>query len=104
MWFTPPSWKRKVAAAMKAKGISRAELSRRVGVSDAAITQLLRPSSPQSRLVPDINRVLGMTPPTQSDGEIDEALAEFLELWEKLDSDARKILLGMAGVAARSKG
>lgn len=62
MWNVSEKWKRDVQEAMLEKGISRAELSRRVRVSDAAITILFRESTKQSRLVPAINRALGLTP------------------------------------------
>jgi AraC-like DNA-binding protein len=103
MWHASDAWKRDVQDAMADQKISRAELSRRVGVSDAAITQLFKADTEQSRLVPAINRVLGMPPPTQTSGEVDGDLAELIEIWKRLDEAARKVLLDMAGVAARSK-
>lgn len=100
-WIASEKWKREVQHAMKEQGISRAELSRRVRVSDAAITQLFRPSTPTSRLVPLINRALGLTAPTQSSGEHDSNMAALQELWPDLNDDERKALVVMAGVARR---
>jgi transcriptional regulator with XRE-family HTH domain len=104
MWTTSPAWKRQVTEAMEAAGVTRAELSRRVGVSDAAITQLFSTKTKQSRLVPDINRVLGLTPPVQTSGESDEELAELIDIWRELSSEERKVLWGTARVLRRSKG
>jgi SpoVK/Ycf46/Vps4 family AAA+-type ATPase len=103
MWVASSTWKREVQEAMVEKGISRAALSRMVHVSDAAITILFKASTKQSRLVPAINRALGLTPPTQSSGEHDEMLAELHAVWDDLDLDARKAILVMAGVARRSR-
>jgi ribosome-binding protein aMBF1 (putative translation factor) len=103
MWVVSPTWKREVQDAMASKGISRAELSRLINVSDAAITILFRPSTKQSRLVPAINRALGLTPPTQSSGEADGQLTELHEIWPDLDDEARRALLVMAGVARRAR-
>lgn len=104
LWNTPPEWKNQVLVAMEVKRISRADLSRLVGVSDAAITQLFRATTKQSRLVPDINRAVGMTPPSQSNGETDGELAELIEIWKQLDPEERKVLWGTARVLRRTKG
>jgi lambda repressor-like predicted transcriptional regulator len=103
MWNTPPEWKRLVLSAMEQQGVTRAELSRRVGVSDSAITVLFRPTTAQSRLVPQIHEVLGMSPPVQSTGEADDDMAELVKLWKDLDKAERKALLGMVGVLRRTR-
>lgn len=103
MWLATPEWKHQVSLAMEAAKVTRAELARRVDVSDAAITQLFRPSTKQSRLVPEINRVLGITPPTQSTGETDGELAELIDIWRQLDPEERKVLWGTARVLRRSR-
>ena len=105
MWQTGRDWKQRVQDAMKAQGISRAELSRRIGVSDAAITQLF--DGTQSKLVPKINRVLGFTPPYQSSGDFNPELAELIEIMEQLDqADRDEVLryaLGTARLVSRKK-
>lgn len=103
MWHVSAEWKHQALEAMKAESISRAELARRVGVSDAAITQLFSTRTKQSRLVPAIHAVLGWTPPVQSGGEIDSELAELIDLWGRMDDKARKAILGTAGVLAKPK-
>lgn len=103
MWLASPDWKRDVLAAMEAQGISRAELSRRVKVSDAAITILFKPTTRQSRLVPAVNRVLGLTAPKQNSGEIDELRAELDTHWQEIDDEARSTLLHMARQLARNR-
>ncbi len=102
MWLATLEWKLQVTAAMKAAEVTRAELARRIGVSDAAITQLFRPTTKQSRLVPEINRVLGITPPTQSTGDTDGELAELIDIWRDLGPEERKVLWGTARVLRRS--
>lgn len=82
--------------AMDAQGVTRAELARLVGVSDAAITQLFRQSTKQSRLVPAINRVLGLPPPTQHLGIVDALRAELEQLWPGLSVSDRELLIETA--------
>jgi hypothetical protein len=103
MWQAPQSWKDEALAAMATKGITRAELSRRIGVSDAAITILFRAETRTSRLVPAINRVLGLTAPVQSTGDADELRAELEQHWKELDDDDRRALTDLAKKLARTK-
>lgn len=101
MWLTPPEWKADVLRAMEKLGISRAELSRRVQVTDAAITILFRKTTKQSRLVPAINRVLKLTAPTQNTGEVDELRARLDDSWANLDDEARRMVSDLAEKLAR---
>lgn len=104
MWQATPEWKQLVLETMRDRGVTRAELSRRVEVSDAAITILFRPDTQMSRLVPRINEVLGISAPVQLIGDVvDEDLEELQALWKRLGKDDRKTLTDMAGVLARRR-
>lgn len=105
IWQTGRDWKTRVRLEMERQGISRAEMSRRVGVSDAAITQLF--DGTQSKLVPKINRVLGLTPPYQSSGDYNPELVELIEIMDQLEpADREEVIryaLGTARIVARKK-
>lgn len=96
MWPTPETWKERVLVLMQERGINRAELSRRIKVSDAAITQLFRSSTRTSRLVPHINEVVGLPPPAMTPLVTDEYRQGLDSVWPELGEDDRKLLLDMA--------
>lgn len=103
MWPATQEWKNKVLKLMRDKGISRAELSRRAGVSDAAITVLFRSTTKTSRLVPVVNGAVGLPPPAMTPVDLDERRAELDALWPSLSEDDRKLLLDTARKFATSK-
>ena len=111
-WPVTPEWRAHVLEVMAARGVSKAELSRRIGVSDAAITLLLPERAgarvpKSSALVPAIHRVLGIAVPVapQISTEIDAVRAELDAAWPSLSEDDRRMLLDVARrlSAARSK-
>lgn len=102
-WPTDARWKADVLRLMAELQISRAELARRVGVSDAAITQLFRSEQQSSRLVPAINRVIGMPPPALVGVDVDAVRAELDAEWQTLDDASRQLVLDVAKKLARTK-
>lgn len=87
-WPVDAKWKAEVRAAMKAAGISNSEMGRRLGVSQAAISQMLGPRSRSSRLKPGVHRELGWPPPTQG-GSPDELLRRINHQWPLLSAEQR---------------
>lgn len=57
-------WKAKVREVMARDGISQTELARRIDAVPGSIILMLKPEATQSRLVPAIHKVLGLTPPS----------------------------------------
>lgn len=96
MWPATKEWKAKVLELMEQRGISRAELSRRIRVSDAAITVLFRPETETSRLVPAINSAVGLPQPSMVPVEADVIRAHLDSIWPNLGEDDRRLLLEMA--------
>lgn len=89
-------WRRRVQAALDAKGMGRNELAAKVGCHPSAITNVMRPSTDhryqvQSRLKPDIDRVLGLDDPAL--GELD---AELMRAIRGLDDDMKRHIIGIA--------
>lgn len=96
MWPATTEWKRKVLELMEQLGISRAELSRRINVSDAAITVLFRETTATSRLVPAVNSVVGLAPPMMLPVDSDAMRERLNAVWPRLSEDDRKLLLETA--------
>src|SRR4051812_8915558 len=96
MWPTPIEWKDAVSKRMEELGISRAELSRRCKVSDAAISILFKPDTETSRLVPAIHRALGWPPPAMLPVWLDAQRAHLEAVWPNLSDDDRRLLVDTA--------
>lgn len=92
------AWRARVRARMLEKGITKADLHRAVGCSDATISHLIGegkgPWSVGSRLVPRIHRILDWpAPPDSADVlDVDPRLAELHDLIDELTDEAREML------------
>jgi lambda repressor-like predicted transcriptional regulator len=102
-WTVDETWKDDVRAAMRSKGISRADLARQIGVSPSAITVLFRPETKQTRLKPLIHRALGFVAPESSPAVARDALyIRMMSVWPHL-SDAEREHLITTGELLRAK-
>lgn len=63
IWPTDDEWKRRVDDSIKERGISRADLARLCGVTNASISNLLSSKTKQGRLVPLVHAALAWPPP-----------------------------------------
>ena len=90
-------WKIAVRALMEKRGISQAEMARRVGASPAAITLLFKPDTVQSGLVAAVHRVLGLDPPgTTTITERDELRRRLDRVWRELSDVERELIVQVA--------
>lgn len=91
-------WKADIQALLGKRGISQAELARRIGASPGSIVLLFKPGTVQSRLVPAIHRALSLDPPVQgaSISQRDAAKRRLDRIWEELDEEDRSALLTIA--------
>ena len=103
MWPATPEWKTKVLELMEKLDINRAELSRRIKVSDAAISILFREETKTSRLVPLVNAVVGLAPPAMTPALVDEYRSQLDQIWPDLTETDRKLLIEMAEKIAQRK-
>lgn len=105
LWTVDDDWKRDVLAAMVSKGISRADLARRIGVAPAAMTVLFRPTTKQSRLVPAIHRELGMVETTSAVSAIerDDAFKRLQRIWKALSEKEREHLISTGELLAAKR-
>ena len=91
-------WKLDRIADMDRLGITRSELSRRIGVTSAAITMLFHEQTKQSRLVDLVHEALGLRPPPDIDPS--SPTAEFLHRIEmaskNFTAEERDIVLMLA--------
>lgn len=86
---------------MAKAGISPAEMARRIGVSDSALTVLWRPTTKQSRLVPLIHRELGRPAPSTITAT-DEILRRINNRWSSLTKEQRAIVDALVEQLANS--
>lgn len=99
-------WLEDVQRAMAAQQppMTPAELSRRVGVSTAAMSDLLTGKRKQTRIMPAIHRVLGMVEPETDRGVTrDAAVRRFLRAWADLSEEDRESVLQLAERLARPR-
>lgn len=93
-------WRAKVLARMAEKRIRRSQLAKLIGCDPSSITILFRPDTVQSRLVPDIHRVLELPPPTATDGSPSEepnALDDELRAaFAEMDEEGKRHFLHLA--------
>lgn len=93
-WTVDETWKDDVRAALRSKGISRADLARQIGVSPSAITVLFRPETKQTRLKPAIHRVLGFVEPESAPAiQRDELWSRLKSVWSQLSDTEREHLI-----------
>lgn len=91
-------WKSGIKALIEKRGISQAELARRIGASPGSIVLLFKPETDQSRLVAPIHKVLGLDPPPESAtvAERDDAKRRLDRIWDDMAEDDRAALLSVA--------
>lgn len=91
-------WKADIRALLEKKGVSQAELARRIGASPGSIVLLFKPQTVQSRLVPAIHKVLGLDPPAEatSIAERDDAKRRLDRIWSDFTPEDRAALLAVA--------
>lgn len=87
-----------IKALLEKRGISQAELARRIGASPGSITLLFKPETVQSRLVPAVHKVLGLDPPSDATtiGERDDAKRRLDRIWNDFSDEDRATLLAVA--------
>lgn len=56
-------WKADIKALLESRGMSQAELARRIGASPGSIVLIFKDDTVQSRLVPAIHKALDLDPP-----------------------------------------
>lgn len=84
--------------------MSRAELSRRCKVSDAAITGLLDPAGATSKLVPLVHKALSWPPPAMLPVWADQQRGNLEAVWGDLTEDDKRLLVDTAiKIALRNK-
>lgn len=91
MWPVDQAWKTTVLADMRRLGISQAEMARRIGCKQSALTVLFRPETKQSRLVPLIHRELDRPAPSTVTAP-DEVLRRINRQWPALSKEARALI------------
>lgn len=104
-WPISPEWTAWVRDQMAAAGINQAELTRRINanrfsrgdrpVSHAAVSMALNAVSGHTRLMPDINHVLGgamPTPPTPEHRAADDIRARIIAGLADLDEHQCKLV------------
>ena len=91
------AWKDDIKALLEKRGISQAELARRISASPGSIVLLFKPDTVQSRLVPAIHRVLGLEPPIDATtiSERDDAKRRLDRIWNDLSDEDRDALLAI---------
>jgi lambda repressor-like predicted transcriptional regulator len=93
-------WKNEVRAALKRKGISRADLAREVGVTPSAITVLLRPGTSETRLAAKIARALDLksTPVARPVAlvVVDDSVERIMRAIRKMDVKQRESFAALA--------
>jgi len=60
------TWKDGIRALLESKGMSQAELARRIGASPGSIVLIFKGETVQTRLVPAIHKALDLAPPTSA--------------------------------------
>jgi hypothetical protein len=91
MWPVDETWKASVRADMQRAGISQAEMARKIGCKQSALTVLFRAETKQSRLVPLIHRELGRPAPSTVAAH-DEVLRRINRQWPSLSKEARALI------------
>lgn len=90
-WPTDSAWKAQVIERMAEIGLSRADLARACGVTNASISNMLSEKSKQSRLVPLVHAALKLPPPS-SVSVADHAKLLIDSHWESLSEDQRQAI------------
>lgn len=89
-------WKSDIRALMEKRGISQAELARRIGASPGSIVLLFKNTTVQSRLVPAIHKALGLDAPTTTTiSDRDDARRRLDRIWRDLTNEERELLIAV---------
>lgn len=92
---------------MSELGMSKADLARALGVTDATTTDLFKPENKSSRLVPDVHAAIGWDPPPPPESaaaeqaERDALKAEIDTSWPLLSEEERQAVLAIVRIARR---
>ena len=97
--FVPvdPAWIARVKAELDRRGWNQGDLARRLGATDAALSDILNGKRRSSRLVDAINLALDIAPPNYED-DIDQDMHEAMrrlrrinrDLFDKIVTDAKR--------------
>ena len=92
------AWKLDIKALLEKRGISQAELARRIHASPGSIVLLFKPETVKSRLVPAIHKALELEAPVEGAtiSERNDAKRRLDRIWNDLDEDDRAALLAIA--------
>lgn len=90
-WPVDEAWKKSVKADMEKAGILPAEMARRIGCDPSALTNLWKPKTRESRLVPAIHRELGRPAPSTVTAT-DAILRRINARWSSLSEEQRAIV------------
>ena len=60
------AWKADIKALLERRGMSQAELARRIGASPGSIVLIFKDETVQTRLVPAIHKALDLDPPASA--------------------------------------
>lgn len=90
-WPTDEAWKAQVNLRLAELAMSRADLARACGVTNASISNMLAAKSQQSRLVPLVHVALRWPPPA-SVSVADTAKLLIDTHWESLKEDQRQAI------------
>ena len=92
-------------ALLEKRGISQAELARRIGASPGSLVLLFKPETVQSRLLPAIHKALGLEPPVQGAtvSQRDDAKRRLDRIWSDMDDADRNALLAIAERVRRDR-
>jgi transcriptional regulator with XRE-family HTH domain len=84
-------WVAWVRSRMDELGLNQSDLADIVDVTPAAISDILRGATMETRLLPQINAALGGVPPTQIVvlSPLDEAKAVVDQLWDELSDEEK---------------
>lgn len=92
------AWRADIKALLEKRGISQAELARRIGCSPGAITLIFKPATVQSRLVRLIHKVLELQPPPEAAtiSERNDGKRRLDRIWDAIAPEDRDALLMVA--------
>lgn len=98
-------WQEMVQKRLKDRSMSQAELARLIGVKPPSITAMLKPGAKQSRLVPRVQKVLGMgRPELPASSVVDDKRTRLAEAFEKLSPEEVEAVISLAESLAKRSG
>lgn len=102
MWPTDSKWKASVNDRLVELRMSRAELARRLGVTNASVSNMLSPNVQQSRLVPLVHAALAWPAPSSVTGR------DFVKMlidsqWDRMTADQRDAIRVLVEAFTRTR-